>query len=156
MQMMAEYKQEDMTTEQIVLMDFFQTVRDLSKGVHNAENLISIRIAHLLKSFPYASEVKSQIINGEIILVDADEKIKDIIGYDPIEIIGKPLTFIETGEAPASKRGKIFEDLHKYGVSVKQNINKCKDGSSVETFGWLFKVAPNNYREVVMKKEHLR
>lgn len=146
-----------MTSEQIVLMGLFDTVKAISKGQNTADDIISIHIAHLLKSFPYASEVKCYLTDdGDIIIVEADEKIFDIVGYTPDEMRGKPLSIFETGETTAAKRIKIFEDLQKYGVSVKQNKNKHKDGSTVDTFGWLFKVSPNNYREVVMKKENVR
>ena len=145
----AEY-----TPEQQVLLKFLDTVIHLSTKDVGRE-MVNSKISNLLRQYPYASEVKSHINNGVVIIDEADNKIKTLLGYEPCELVGKPLSFIMTDEIDKSKLDKILESIERYGMSVKVNVNKRKDGSLVKTFGWIFKVGKNDYREVVMDAKHV-
>ncbi len=137
-----------LTSSQIVVLDLLQTVRQLHPPCEI--DIVNDVIAQRLKDYPFASEVKTKIVDGEVYIIEADSKIESIVGYTPDELKDKPLSMIMFKAIPEEKLSKILESLDKYGVSVKTNHNKHKDGSLVETFGWIFKVAENDYREVVM------
>lgn len=146
-----------MTNDQIVLMDFFKTVRSLSGGEGSKELFMASHVAHLLHRFPFSSEVKTELRgkDKEVFIVDADEKIFDLIGYTPDELKGKPLSFIMEGKLNTAKQKRILYDLNTYGVAVKTNKNKHKDGSIVDTFGWIFNMGTDSNVEVVMDVKNI-
>lgn len=146
----AEY-----TPEQKLLIKFFDTVIHLSPKNYGEEMAVNAKISKLLRDYPYASEVKSHISNGVVIIDRADSKITPLLGFDPSEIEGKPLSYIMQEDIDQDKLQKILTSIEKHGVSVKVNTNKCKDGSLIKTFGWIFKVGKNDYREVVMDAKHV-
>jgi hypothetical protein len=45
--------------------------------------------------------------------------------------------------------------LNTYGVAVKTNKNKHKDGSIVDTFGWIFNMGTDSNVEVVMDVKNI-
>lgn len=140
-----------MTKEQIILDKFLETVLAIIGGGKDGRKyFISAQIAQMLKQYPHASEVKTTIKNGEVYIVDADERISNLIGYTPDELRGKPLTYIMGERMDEVKQNEILNNLRQWGVSVKTNTNKRKDGSTVDTWGMIFKIGENDYREVVM------
>ena len=145
----AEY-----TPEQKVLLKFLDTVIHLSPKDVGRE-MVNSKISNLLIQYPFASEVKTHLEQDRVIIDEADAKIEQIVGYKPCELVGKPLGFIMGVEMNQKQLQKTVESLEKYGVCVKSNTNKRKDGSLVKTFGWIFKVGKNDYREVVMDAKHV-
>lgn len=144
---------DDLTHEQKVLIGIFKGALALSNS--GKSMMVNDLIAQRLRAYPFASEVETAFVNGEITIIEADDKIKSIVGYTPEELKGQPLSKIMFAPLEGEKLKRTIDSLDCHGVAVKTNMNKHKDGSLVETFGWIFKVGENDYREVVMRASHV-
>jgi len=136
-----------MTDSQRILDKFLDAVLSIQDPVNpNYEMLI----ARKLRRYPFASVVYTEFRDGEVFILKADDRIEGITGYKPEELAGKPLTFIMFKPFEPKTLAKTMDELVKYGASLKTNLNKKKDGTSVETFGVLEDMGKNLYREVVV------
>ena len=139
-----------MTSEQIILQEYFKTTQMLLTGVKIDNTRFEVRIAEKLRRYPFASEVLTELVNGEVFILDADDRIEYLVGYTPDELRGKPLSYIMHGQLKKNQLEKMILQLNQYGSTIKSNVNKCKDGSTVHTFGVIEDLGGGKYKEVVV------
>lgn len=130
-----------------------------AKAIFNNESSHDLRIAakidEIQKNYPRASEVHFEIRNGQPFITYADSKIEEITGYAPEELKDNPLSIIMFDNFSPILMKQMIMELEDEGMCVKMNNNRRKDGGPIQTFGWIFKISDNVYREFVMKASHV-
>lgn len=139
-----------MTSEQVILREYFKTTQMLLTGIKIDNTRFEVRIAEKLRRYPFASEVSTEVVNGEVFILDADDRIEYIVGYTPDELKGKPLSYIMHKPLDKITLEHTLKELQEFGSSIKCNVNKCKDGSTVRTFGVIQDLGGGKYKEVVV------
>jgi len=137
------------THEQMLLDKFLDATLSIINGSGSGGEL-ELYLSKKLRRYPFASVVYTKVRDNKVYIVRADDRIEGIIGYTPDELAGKPLTFIMSEPLEYDKLNKTLTELRDYGSSIKTNINKCKDGSLIETFGVIEDMGEDMYREVVV------
>lgn len=138
-----------MNKEQEYLVGFFEGHRTkvTRSDIDGMPNLV--KMWQDFKKYPYGAIVRSQVIDGEVYIVEAGETIKNIVGYTAEELKDKPLSFISAIEPDIRKTLRIVETIERLGFCPKYNVNLHKDGHHVRTQGILFKEGDNRYIELV-------
>lgn len=145
----------DYTQDQLEALSIIKSAKRILNNDSNHDLRIAAKIDEIQRRYPKASEVHATIKNGIPHITKADSKIFDIVGYTPSELEGQPLTKIMFDEMEGTLIRQMVAELAENGMCVKINHNRHKNGSTVKTFGWIFKVGENSYREFVMKASHV-
>ena len=146
--------QSNLSTEQKYLVGLFDGFAiPVSNGIDSIPNLI--KMWNDFKKYPYGAVVRSKVVNGQVIIVEAGESIKNIVGYTADELKGKPLQFFAAREMKPEQVMQVANTVEQLGFCPKMNTNKHKDGHEVKTQGIIFKEKPGEYIELVWDAEKM-
>lgn len=143
------------TEDQRHALDIIRSAKKILANGETHDLRIAAKIDEIQRKYPRASEVHTAIKNGEPHIVCADSKITEITGFTPSELKDKPVSFIMFEPFEPKLVRQMVAELEEDGMCVKLNNNRHKDGHLVKTFGWIFKISDNTYREFVMKASHV-
>lgn len=138
-----------MNKEQEYLVGFFEghKTKVTRSDIDSMPNLV--KMWQDFKQYPHGAIVRSEVIDGEVYILEAGDTIANIVGWTPEELKGKPLSFISAKVIDHKQTLRIVNTIERIGFCPKRNINLHKDGHTVNTQGIIFKEGHNRYIELV-------